>query len=241
MKKAKSRILAVDDHPLTRSGLCAAINEQSDLEVCGEAEGWREALRMVRGLRPDCLVLDLNLKDGSGWSLLEQLQAAGQTPPTLVLSMYSEEVYAQRLLQDGASGYLMKDEPIPRILDAIRKVLAGHIALSDSMASRLIKASVRSPESTSPADDARGQLSDRELQVFEMLIQGLGNKEIADRLGLSQKTIGTYKARLMRKFGVRTSPELTEAARFLSRIPAAPEALFSPAPLPTHPPASSSP
>ena len=201
------QIYVVDDHPLTRKGLCDAIRSEPDLQVSGEAVGFTEALEQLRARRPDVLVLDLNLKDGNGWVLLQQLQAEGRLPPTLVLSVCDEEVYAQRLIEAGARGYLMKDEPIALVLAAIRKILAGNVAVSDKVASQLIQPSGKF--GAKGLDD----LSDRELQVYEMLCQGLGNKDIAVRLGISHKTIGTYKARLMEKLGVRTAPELQACAR----------------------------
>ena len=208
MKAASSRIFVVDDHPLTRKGLCEAIPAEPHLSMCGEAEGWHEALKKVIELKPDLMVLDLHLKDGNGWTLLEQLAKTAPVPPTLVLSFYDEQIYAQRMLKQGARGYLMKDAPITQVLDAIRKILAGHIAVSDTIASRLIQTAAQGPESEQISSEDVTALSDRELQVFEMLRQGVSNKHIADRLGISQKTIGTYKARLMEKLGIRTSPEL---------------------------------
>ena len=209
MNPTPKQILVVDDHPLTRKGLCDAIHAQADLTVCGEAESWHAALELALTLRPDAIVLDLNLKDGNGWTLIEQLKAANALPPTLILSVCDEDVYALRLLQTGARGYLMKDEPISTVLVAIRKILVGHLAISDATASRILQ-----PGNT-PAAEARSMqiLSDRELQVCEMLSQGLCNKDIAARLGISPKTIGTYKARLMEKLGVRTTPELVERTR----------------------------
>lgn len=210
MSSNPRQILVVDDHPLTRKGLCDALNEQPDFHVCGEAESWREALTMVRHRHPDVLILDLNLKDGNGWTLLDELRAAGELPPTLVLSVCDEEVYAHRLLQAGAMGYLMKDTPIAGVLAAIRKLLAGHVAVSDNMASLLIQPGRgRNPAAPNPME----LLSDRELQVFELITQGYGNKETANRLGISHKTISTYKARLMEKMGVRTTHELITRIR----------------------------
>ena len=210
MNKRK-RILVVDDHPLVRSGLCNAIAETPDLEVCGEAEGWHEALQKTLTASPDLIVLDLNLKDGSGWTLLEQLQARGEMRPVLMLSVCDEQVYAQRMLKAGARGYLMKDAPIEDVLAAIRKVLAGNIALSEVMTSVLLDNAVH-PAAVSVSME---QLSSREMQVFDMLGRGLSNKAIAEGLGVSPKTIGTYKTRLMEKLGVRTSSELVLHGREL--------------------------
>ena len=205
------RILVVDDHPLVRSGLCQAIAAEADLVVCGEAESWLEALEKMRSTAPDLIVLDLNLKEGSGWMLLEKLQSRGEMRPVLMLSVCDEQVYAQRMLKAGARGYLMKDAPIEDVLAAIRKVLAGHIALSEAMTSVLLDSAAH-PAAVSVSIE---QLSSREMQVFDMLARGLSNKAIAEGLGVSPKTIGTYKTRLMEKLGVRTSSELVLHGREL--------------------------
>jgi len=203
----KKRVLVVDDHPMTRQGSCAAIDAQDDLVVCGEAEAWREALKKTISLKPDIILLDLNLKDGNGWDLLRQFAASGINTPVLIVSVCDEDIYAARLLQSGARGFLMKDAPIAKIIEAIRKVLDGHIAVSDTIASQLIHAATKGSGKMSAASEL-ALLSNRELQVYELLKAGRNNGEIAESLGISQKTIGTYKARLMEKFGVRTAPEL---------------------------------
>ena len=194
-------VFVVDDHPLIRKGLCDAVNAQSDLTVCGEAQGIEEASSALSTTTPDILVLDLNLKDGNGCTLMERLTCIGKLPPTLILSVNDEHLYAARMIRCGAQGYLMKGSSIEDSLSAIRKVLAGHVAVSDAVATSLMK-----PESTSSNDI--DQLSDRELQVFEMLAAGLNNDEMGKRIGISAKTIGTYKARLMKKLGARTTPQL---------------------------------
>ncbi len=195
-------VFVVDDHPLMRKGLCDAINAEKDLRICGEAGGYHETLQHMHIQSPGVLVLDLTLKDGDGWNLLQQLRDENRLPPTLVLSVCDEEVYAQRLLHAGARGYLMKHEPISAILEAIRKVMAGHLALSNAMISQLLD-----PDGK-PRHRPIENLSNRELQVYELLCQGLSNKDIGERLGISHKTIGTYKARLMEKIGVRTTQDL---------------------------------
>lgn len=204
----KRRVLLVDDHPLTRKGLADAIGNEPDLRICGEAEGWREALGLSETLRPDLIVLDLNLKDGSGWEVLNGLQHQSRNLPVLVLSVCDEELYAVRLLRAGAQGYLMKDAPIGKVLEAIRKVLDGHVAVSDTVASSLIHAATKGSVGLPPQRVELDVLSDRELQVLAMLQRGYGNVEVGQALGISQKTVGTYKARMMEKMGVRTTPEL---------------------------------
>ncbi len=205
--KIKRRVLLVDDHPLTRKGLSEAIVGEADLEVCGEAEEWRTACALMESLRPDIVMLDLNLKDGNGWDLLKHVGGDPAAPPVLVLSVCDEDVFAARLLRAGAKGYLMKDAPIAKVLEAVRKVLAGHIAVSDAVASRLIQF-VANGSGKTDRYSGLGELSDREVQVLDYLRQGMGNREIAERLGVSDKTIGTYKSRLMEKLGVRTTPAL---------------------------------
>ena len=203
-------VLLVEDHPATREGLRAAIASQPGLRGVGEAATWHEALRLAQALKPDVLVLDLNLPDGNGWSLLEQLRSREALPPTLVLSVCDEALYARRLLRAGARGYLMKDEPIGTVLQAIREVHAGHLVTSRELSSDLMTEALDMAERAEVDDPpaAAGELSDRELQVFGLIARCLTNKEIAACLGLSEKTVHTYKTRLMSKLGVRTTPEL---------------------------------
>jgi len=206
-KPLRSRILIVDDHPVTRKGLCEVIAAESALEVCGETDAWREALEKVHAQRPDLIVLDLHLKDGHGMELLDHMQAKGPHTPVLVLSACDETIYAIRLLKSGALGYLMKTVPVAKVLEAIHKVLAGHVAVSDVIATRLIRATVQDGGKTRASADF-DVLSNLELQVAELLRLGLNNRNIAERLGVSPKTVGTYKIRLMEKLGTRTTPEL---------------------------------
>lgn len=203
-------VLLVEDHPATRDGLRAAISCQPDLVVVGEASTWRDAMQLAHERRTDVLVLDLNLPDGNGWSLVEQLGAQGTLPRTLVLSVCDETIYARRLLNAGARGYLMKDEPLATILDAIREIHAGRLVASRAISSELMREALQqSGPATSSAEPAcTGTLSDRELQVYGLLARKLSNKEIATCLSLSEKTVHTYKTRLMTKLGVRTTPEL---------------------------------
>jgi DNA-binding NarL/FixJ family response regulator len=203
-------VLLVEDHPATRDGLRAAIECQPDLVVVGEASTWRDAMQLAKERRTDVLVLDLNLPDGNGWSLVEQLGSQGTLPRTLVLSVCDETIYARRLLNAGARGYLMKDEPLATILDAIREIHAGRLVASRTISSELMHEALRqSAPTTSSAEPAcAGSLSDRELQVYGLLARKLSNKEIAACLSLSEKTVHTYKTRLMTKLGVRTTPEL---------------------------------
>lgn len=209
------RILLVDDHASLRNGLRNAIAEHADLSVVGEAATCRAARDAAELLRPDVLVLDLNLPDGNGWTLLEQLRAQDTFPRILVLSACDEQTFANRLLRAGASGYLMKDESLPRIIEAIRLVHQGNLVASPTITNTLIQTALALPDATTPGSPASGlaSLSDRELQIFTLLGQGWRNKEIAERVGLGAKTVSTYKARLMEKLGTATTHELLDFYR----------------------------
>jgi DNA-binding NarL/FixJ family response regulator len=208
--RAVSRLLVVEDHPATRAGLVACLEAQPDLAVCGQTDSWREAMVLTRELHPDLLLLDLQLKDGSGWTLIKDLAAAGELPPTLVFSAFDEELHAERLLRAGARGYVTKDAPLERVVEAVRKVLAGYRVAGDGVITRLLDRALGNQVEAAADQEARELLTiaDRELQVLQMIADGLGNREVAARLNLNPNTVGTYKARLMQKLGVRTTPEL---------------------------------
>jgi DNA-binding NarL/FixJ family response regulator len=211
------RILLVEDHPATSEGLVGAIEQEPDLRVIAAVASCREALAKVQSEKPDVLILDLNLPDGLGWNLIEQLASRDQLPPTLVLSVCEEDVYARRLLRAGAKGYLMKDTPVEQIVKAIRLVNAGTLVASPNITSRLMTEALDIPAEAPAEDSGATQLSDRELQILPLLKKGMRNKEISALLGLSEKTVATYKARLLEKLGVRTTPELIQRSIDLER------------------------
>ena len=204
------RIFLVEDHPATREGLRTAIDRQPDMRVAGEASTRKQALAAVEELSPDVLVLDLNLPDGNGWLLLDQLSHVCKLPPTLVLSVCDEALYAKRLLRSGACGYLMKDEPIERVLAAIRAIASGVLIASPAITSQLMAEAISRPEPQAHEEPPAGEvhLSDRELQVLGLRAQGRSNKEAAAQLDLSEKTVSTYKVRMMKKLGLSSTPEL---------------------------------
>lgn len=210
----RHRLLLVEDHPATRAGLAACLTAEPDMEVCGQTDSRQQALVLTRELRPDALILDLQLRDGTGWTVLETLAATHELPPTLVFSIFDEVIHAERLLRAGARGYLAKDTPLERVPAAVRKILAGHLAVSHRMATRMLEQALRQTLNEPEEQESRELqvLSDRELQVLQMFSQGLGNKEIATQLNLSAKTVGTYKARLIEKLGISTAPELQQVA-----------------------------
>ena len=204
---APRRIFLVDDHPFVRLGQRTALEREADFAVVGEAGSVAEALACIPALSPDLLVLDLNLPDGNGWTLLERLREATALPPTLVLSVCDEVLYAERLLRAGARGYLMKNAPSERILSALREIHAGQLVVSTAVASRLLRDSLG--DEPEPASASAGsQLSDQELRIFDLLAEGRRNCEIAEHLRLSEKTVSTVKTRIMKKLGATSTAQL---------------------------------
>lgn len=207
---AKSRIYLVDDHPMVRERLAELIARTPDLEVCGEAEGAATALRDIPAIKPDLVLLDLALKNSLGLELLKDLRAQLPDLPVLVLSMHDEMIYAERVLQAGGRGYITKQEATTRILVAVRHVLAGEIYLAPEVSGRILQKFARGG-AKGPQGPAE-VLTDRELEVFRMIGQGLGTRRIADDLKLGIKTVETYKARIREKLGLADSTEVLQHA-----------------------------
>jgi len=206
MSKPK-RIYIVDDHPLIRHGLFHAVTGGEGLCVCGMAGTVAEAADAVPKLRPDGMILDMHLPDGDGLGFLQTLTSRNILIPTLILSVCDEAVYAPRMFAAGARGFLMKDQPLEEILAALGKVLAGHLAFSDPVVTRLLNRQMNVVEN--PLD----LLSNQELTACRLLGVGLRNKEVAVRMNLSAQTIGTYKTRILRKLGLSSQYELEEFMR----------------------------
>jgi len=206
----KARVLLIDDHPLLRQGLAQLINQETDLVLCGEAEDGPSAMNAARTLSPDIAVVDLTLKDRSGTELIKELAQAHPNLKMLVFSMHDESLHAERAIQSGARGYLMKHEPPEQVLEAIRRVLAGEIYLSPRMSARILNrlAKGKDKEGASPIS----ALSDRELQIFTMIGQGTSSREIADSLSLSIKTIETHRERIKDKLNLKNATELLRYA-----------------------------
>lgn len=209
-RRSKRTILIVDDHPIVRQGLAQLINQEKDLEVCGQAEDAHEAMQAIRELNPDMVIVDIALKDTSGMELIKDLKIQYPNLPVLTLSMHDEAVYGERALRAGAKGYIMKQEAIDKVVTAIRRVLAGEVYVSSSMASKMVSKFVGGGTRTtgSPAD----ALSDRELEVFRMIGEGYGTREMAEKLHLSVKTIETYRAHIKDKLGLQDTNELLRSA-----------------------------
>ena len=210
----KRNVLIVDDHPLLRDGLAKVINQQPDLAVCGEAADARAGLAAAAKLRPDVVIADVTMDEGNGLDLIKDLHLRQPGLPVLVLSMHHENLYAERAVRAGARGYVMKREPVAAVLASLRKVLAGQMALSDAIVRRLLDAParVRKSAAASPAE----VLSDRELEVFRLLGQGFGTRQIAEKLRLATSTVESYRAGIKQKLGLARATELVaRAAQFV--------------------------
>jgi DNA-binding NarL/FixJ family response regulator len=203
-----SRILIVDDHPLVRAGLAQLIGDCPDLEVCAEAADMAEALKQIDSTNPDLAIIDLSLAGGSGLDLIEHIKARNRNILMLVASMHDEMLYAERVLAAGARGYINKQEAQDSIIRAIRQVLGGKVYLSEAMTERMLNGMVEARAEKRNIDS----LSNRELQVFELIGQGVPSGQIASQLNLSIKTIETHQAHIKRKLGLGSAHELNQRA-----------------------------
>lgn len=194
---------------MVRERLCQLIDQQPDLVVSGESDNAREALDCIRENGPDIVVVDLTLRNSSGLDLIKDLKAQELGVPVLVLSMHDESLYAERVLRAGALGYVSKQESSREILEAIRKVINRQIHLSGEMAAVLLKRMIGG--SASPGSPLE-RLADRELQVFQMIGEGKGTVRIAEILGVSVKTVETYRARIKEKLHLEDAVQLLRAA-----------------------------
>ncbi len=209
MSTAPARIFVVDDHPLVRESLTSLIRQQPDFLVCGEADGSAAALAGIAAARPDVAIVDLSLDDRSGLELIRDLKQMHPKVAVLVLSMHDEDLYAERALRAGARGYVMKREASRNVVLAIRRILAGKIAVSERLAETLATRLVTGAASGAEPVDS---LSDRELDVFRMLGSGRTTRQIAEALHLSAKTVQAYCARIKEKLGLQTANELLREA-----------------------------
>ncbi|MCP4747346.1 MAG: response regulator transcription factor [Desulfobacteraceae bacterium] len=204
-----SRILIVEDHPVFSSGLKELINNEPDLEVCGESPDVYSAWEKVMDLKPDMVIVDIILKGPSGIELIRDINKRFKAMPVLVLSMHDESLYAERALSAGARGYIMKQEASESIVQAVRMVLAGEIYASKKLTHSILNSFVR--QSAHP-DESIKKLTNRELEVLSALAEGLNTKQIARKLNLSMKTIGTYRERIKEKLGLKNASELIRYA-----------------------------
>jgi len=208
-RRATARILIVDDHPLVREGLATRIALQPDLEVCGEAATEDEAIALVGQTGPDLVLVDIALKSGHGIELVKQIKQRHPTVKTLVVSGFQESLYAERALRAGALGYLNKQESNEKVIDAIRTVLRGERFVGPDISRRLINQALGGADATTPPIE---RLTDRELEIFRMIGEGLTSGTIAERLFLSPHTIDTHRENIKRKLGLKNAGELSRAA-----------------------------
>jgi DNA-binding NarL/FixJ family response regulator len=203
---AQSRIFLVDDHAMFREGLRQLIEREPDLMVCGEAAAVAEALQGISDTKPNLVIVDISLAGASGIDLIKAIKSQPEDLPVLVVSMHDESLYAERALRAGAMGYVMKQEPGKTVKTAIRKVLAGDMHLSEKLASSLVSRFMHG--AAEPAATPIETLSDRELEVFRMLGQGKGTRQIAADMDVSVATVNSFRNRIKEKLDLKTSTEL---------------------------------
>jgi len=209
MAKTKKRILIVDDHPMMRQGLAQLIGAELDLSVCGEAENAEQALSAVEGLKADLVLADISLPGKNGLELIKDFQAICPGLPILVISMHDESLYAERVLRAGGRGYIMKQEGGKKLMQAIRQVLGGQIYVSEKMSAEILEMfSGRRSSEGSPVE----KLSDREFEVFQLISQGKGSRDIAEQLHLSIKTVDVHRANIKTKLKLKSGAELIRFA-----------------------------
>ena len=218
MRDQQSKVFLIDDHPLVRMWLGQLIEEQGDLMVCGDADNARDAIRRIEATRPDLAIVDISLPAGSGMELIKTLKSQYPQLPMIVLSMHDEAVYAERAIRAGARGYVMKRETANRIIESIYKVLRGKLAVSDAVSQAFAdKFGAGRAPAVGPTVEL---LSDRELEVFELLGSGLDTRAIGEKLGISIKTVQAYCARIKEKLELSNATELLrEALRWFESHP----------------------
>ncbi|HOP64347.1 MAG TPA: response regulator transcription factor [Spirochaetota bacterium] len=209
-KSEKSSVLIVEDHSIVRMGLSMLISQVDDMSICGEMESGDNALVFLKTCKPDIIIIDISLKDMNGLDLIKYIRRIDQNIPILVLSVFDETIYAERAFNAGAMGYIMKQEASEVIIKAIRTVISGEIYASEKIKSRLLKKAIGR---TGDNDELQlAALTDRELQVFELIGKGLETKEIATTLRLSVKTVDTYREHIKDKLNLRNATELIKHA-----------------------------
>ena len=206
----KKKILLVEDHPIFRLGLAELINQEEDLKAFGNSKDVHPAINEIQDDPPDLIIADITLKNSDGIDLVKHVKQYHPEIPVLVLSMHDEYLYAQRALAAGARGYIMKQEAMESVVNAIHHVLDGKIYLNEKVKEHILLSMSESPtqQSRTPVN----RLTDRELQVFKLIGRGFSTREIAERLFLSIKTIGTYRERIKEKLNLKHANELVRCA-----------------------------
>jgi DNA-binding NarL/FixJ family response regulator len=205
-----TRVLIVDDHPLVREGLKSLLRSQADIDVCGEAESASQALTLLDETSPHVVLVDLSLREGNGIELIKDIKSRHESVRIVVFSMQEEAIYAERSLQAGAMGYVHKQEDPGKVLDAIRAVMDDRVFVSDRVSNRLLIRAARGPKTLERS--AVESLSDRELQVFEMIGSGMATRKIAEALHLSPKTVDTHRQKIRDKLNLEDAAALSHFA-----------------------------
>lgn len=208
--RSKRRIFIVDDHPMMRQGLTQLIGAEPDLVICGEAENAERALDSIRALKPDLVLADISLPGKNGLELIKDFHVLQPGLPVLVISMHDESLYTERVLRAGGRGYIMKQEGGKKLMQAIRQVLDGKIYVSEKMSADILEifSGRRAGAESSPLE----KLTDREFEVFQLLGQGKGTRDIAEKLHLSVKTVEVHRANIKAKLKLKSAPELIHHA-----------------------------
>ncbi len=214
LDSAKARVVIVEDHPMFRERLALLINRENDMMVCGEADNARDGLSLIQQIKPQIEIVDISLRGSGGLDLIKDLRAQEIDVPVLVLSMHEESLYAERVIRAGAKGYITKHEASAKVMIAIRQVLRGEIYLEAQMMSKLVHKMVAGV----PADPAKpiARLTDRELEVFELIGLGRTTREIGAQLHVGLTTVDTYRARIKEKLQLENASRLhLEASRWV--------------------------
>lgn len=209
-KRQKKQILVVDDHPMMRQGLAQLINHEPDLWVSAEADSAGQALQRAKEGRLDMALVDISLPDRSGLELIKDLQTYYPELPVLVVSMHDESLYAERVLRAGGRGYVMKQEGGKLLMQAIRQVLSGRIYVSEKMSAKILE--IFSGHRAEAADSPTEMLTDREFEVFQLVGQGSGTREIAEHLHLSIKTVEVHRANIRQKLKLKSGADVIRYA-----------------------------
>jgi len=206
----KRKIIIIEDHPVFRAMLAQLIEKELGMTVSGQADNIKEAMTLIEQTLPDAAIVDITLQGSSGLELIKDLKARHNQLPVLVLSMHAERLYAERVLRAGARGYISKEEPPSEVVEAIREVMDGRMYVSKRVNREILERLGHADKAVRPS--GVGLLSDREIEVFQLVGRGLNSREIAERLNLGSTTVDSYRARIKEKLGIKNAAELYQRA-----------------------------
>ncbi len=204
------KIFIVEDHPIFRDGISQLINKEEDMVVVGGCENASECLKYLKNNQPDCIIMDITLKDSCGIELTKEIKKSYPSLPVLVLSMHEELIFAERVFKAGARGYITKREATNKVIDAIRRVLQGKIYICDTMIDYFLERSVSGGNNVTVSPVER--LSEREFEVFNLIAKGMTNKSISRVLSVTTNTVSTYRERIKEKLNLQNNAELNRYA-----------------------------